>query len=188
MSTPRILIVYGTSYGQTAKIADRVRSRLHERGLDARVVRGDSREVPGDIHGFDAVLVGASLIIGGYQRYIRRFVKDHRDALNGVPSAFFAVCGSEGGDDERARADARRIQREFLDRNGWKPALTASLGGAIAYTKYNPLVRWIMKRIARRAGGSTDTSRDHEYTDWKRVDAFAAQVADLVERRRDSSA
>jgi menaquinone-dependent protoporphyrinogen oxidase len=92
------------------------------------------------------------------------------------------VCGSEGGEDEVAKADARRIQREFLDRHGWAPERTASFAGAIAYTKYNPLVRWVMRRIARKAGGSTDTTRDHEYTDWERVDAFADEIAAFAGR------
>ena len=29
-----------------------------------------------------------------------------------------------------------------------------------------------MKRIARKAGGATDTSRDYEYTDWAALDEF----------------
>jgi menaquinone-dependent protoporphyrinogen oxidase len=42
----------------------------------------------------------------------------------------------------------------------------------MAYTKYNPLLRWIIKRTARAAGGPTDTSRDHEVTDWAQVEHF----------------
>jgi menaquinone-dependent protoporphyrinogen IX oxidase len=38
-----------------------------------------------------------------------------------------------------------------------------------------------MKRIALAAGHSTDTSRDHAYTDWSRVDAFADRVLALRE-------
>ena len=32
-----------------------------------------------------------------------------------------------------------------------------------------------MKRITKHAGGSTDTSRDHEYTDWVALDRFIAE-------------
>ncbi len=30
-----------------------------------------------------------------------------------------------------------------------------------------------MRRIARKAGGDTDTSKDYEYTDWNDVRGFA---------------
>ncbi len=34
------------------------------------------------------------------------------------------------------------------------------------------LIRFVMKRIARSEGASTDTSRDYEYTDWSAVARF----------------
>ena len=30
----------------------------------------------------------------------------------------------------------------------------------------------LMRRIARKKGGATDTSGDHEYTDWQQVSQF----------------
>ena len=43
--------------------------------------------------------------------------------------------------------------------------------------KYNLLVRFFMKRIARAQGAPTDTSHDYEFTDWAAVDRFVADVA-----------
>ena len=37
-----------------------------------------------------------------------------------------------------------------------------------------------MKRIAATEGASTDTTRDHEYTDWGALDAMAARFADSL--------
>jgi menaquinone-dependent protoporphyrinogen oxidase len=39
-----------------------------------------------------------------------------------------------------------------------------------------------MKRIARKQGGPTDTSRDYEFTNWDDVARLAAQVAQLASR------
>jgi len=44
------------------------------------------------------------------------------------------------------------------------------------YTKYNFLVRLVMKRIAREAGASTDTAHDHVYTDWAALDILADEL------------
>jgi len=35
----------------------------------------------------------------------------------------------------------------------------------------------LMKHIASKEGGATDTSRDHEYTNWAEVDQFAVEFA-----------
>ena len=37
-----------------------------------------------------------------------------------------------------------------------------------------------MRAIASREGGSTDTTRDHEYTDWQAVTQFADRIVDTV--------
>jgi menaquinone-dependent protoporphyrinogen oxidase len=60
--------------------------------------------------------------------------------------------------------------KTFLSETGWHPTRVLAVAGALTYSKYNFLLRFIMKRIARRAGASTDTSRDHEFTDWAAVD------------------
>jgi menaquinone-dependent protoporphyrinogen oxidase len=54
------------------------------------------------------------------------------------------------------------------------------VAGALPYTRYNFLVRFLMKRIARKAGGPTDTSRDYDFTDWAALDRFAAAFADTA--------
>jgi menaquinone-dependent protoporphyrinogen oxidase len=44
-----------------------------------------------------------------------------------------------------------------------------------------------MKRIARKEGGPTDESRDHDLTDWSEVSRFAHEMADeLLKRQRKS--
>jgi menaquinone-dependent protoporphyrinogen oxidase len=38
----------------------------------------------------------------------------------------------------------------------------------------------VMKRIARKAGGDTDTTRDYVYTDWNDVRRFAEEFGRSV--------
>ena len=51
------------------------------------------------------------------------------------------------------------------------------VAGALLYTRYNFLVRFVMRQITKAEGGDTDTSRDYEYTDWDAVDRFAEAFA-----------
>jgi menaquinone-dependent protoporphyrinogen oxidase len=75
------------------------------------------------------------------------------------------------------------VRDEFLLHVGFRPALSECIAGAIKYTRYNILLRWYMKKASGLNGGSTDTSRDHEYTDWNQVASLAQEFADLVEQR-----
>ena len=55
------------------------------------------------------------------------------------------------------------------------------VAGALLYRRYGLLVRTMMRFISSIVGASTDTSRDHEYTDWQAVDGYAKEFAARVE-------
>ena len=69
---------------------------------------------------------------------------------------------------------ASRFVEEFLQETGGTPALKATFAGGLLYREYGFLRRWMMKKIAKQAGKDTDTSKNHEYTDWKAVDQFVS--------------
>jgi menaquinone-dependent protoporphyrinogen oxidase len=181
MPTRRILIVYGSSYGQTEKIARRLRDDFMRRRYVVQLV--DAKAGPLDVSSgaFDTIVVGASIIARGHQPAVERFIRDNAALLNSTPSAFYSVSASAGSSVPESRAAAERLREQFLQSVGWRPARVASIAGAINYTRYNRFLRWYMKLASRRNGGSTDTSRDHEYTDWTQVERFAGECAAIAE-------
>jgi menaquinone-dependent protoporphyrinogen oxidase len=50
----------------------------------------------------------------------------------------------------------------------------------VKYSHYNFLKRWVMKRIVKKAGGDTDSTRDYEYTDWNDLEQFTDRFADRL--------
>jgi menaquinone-dependent protoporphyrinogen oxidase len=167
-----VLIVYGSTHGQTARIAERVRDQLARSGCLVVLARGDSLAREPRLGEYDGVIVGASVIGGKYQDYIARFVGENRDALNHLPSAFFGVSGSAASPYAENRAAAATGMELFLAEAGWRPRLTASMAGAMRYSSYNPFLRFVMRRVARK-NGEVDTRHDREYTDWVQVRRFA---------------
>jgi menaquinone-dependent protoporphyrinogen oxidase len=134
-----------------------------------------------------AAVLGASLHMGSYQKRAVDFARRHRDSLNVIPSAFFGVSLAAASKNPQERAEASRIAKSFAAATGWCPSRIESFAGALAYRQYGFLVRFFMKRIARKEGGPTDTSRDHDLTDWSEVTCFANEMADeLLKRARKS--
>ncbi len=176
----RVLIIFGTSYGQTEKIARRIGADLETAGTAVEYCNAAKDHPSMDLKQYSAVVVGSSLIARGAQKSIQQFVSANAGVLNEVPSVYFQVSASAGSASQEGRNAAWRAIEGFLKHQHWAPKLTASLAGAINYTKYPFLLRWYMKRAAARNGGNTDTSRDHELTDWKQVNQFAADVTSLV--------
>ena len=178
--TPRVLVIYGTSYGQTEKIAVRIAAGLQRRGIAIELCDAGKNRPSLAPESYSAVLVGSSIIARGHQPAIRKFVEENVAALNALPSGFFQVSASAGSGSIHARMAAQHILEGFLTNMNWTPVLSASMAGAINYTRYSLLLRWYMKRASEKNGGSTDTSRDHEYTDWAQVDRFATAFADMI--------
>ena len=173
----RVLIIYGTTYGQTEKIANRIADGLQRRGLEVELCNAAISAPRIALEAYAGVVVGSSIIARGHQPAIKEFIRAHAATLNTVPSAFFQVSASAGSASQHARDAAQQILQDFIAEQGWMPVLSASLPGAINYTKYNLLLKWYMKRASAKNGGSTDTSRDHEYTDWAEVERFAMAIA-----------
>jgi menaquinone-dependent protoporphyrinogen oxidase len=181
----RILVLYGTSEGHTAKVARALAARLVADGVDADVqeaITGDPLPAV-----YDGVVVAASLHAGGYQKRVGKWLRAHAKEFGQRPTAFISVCLAVLSKDEKGRDEARAIPRRYVDSLGWQPTMIKLVAGALPYTKYNFFVRWMMKRIVAGAGGDTDTSRDYEYTDWQDLRAFADRFAALVNARRPAA-
>ena len=175
----RILVLFASIHGQTRRIAERIGAALAREGHAVSIQAADSAGAAAAIARSDAVIVGGALRAGSHGRALERLVKAHRAELGQRAGAFFSVSLSAAGKPAQ-RAEAERCARRFCERTGWSPRFTTVFGGALPYSRYNFLLRFVMRRIVSAAGGDTDTSRDYEYTDWKAVDDFAAQLARAV--------
>jgi menaquinone-dependent protoporphyrinogen oxidase len=184
---PSICILYATREGQTRRIAEHVAAALRGRGLAVTVTNVRDHAARCSLNACTAAILAASVHAGRHEPAMLQFVKEHRDELERLPTAFLSVTLSEAGaersdatPEEHAQfvADVQQVLDRFFAETGWHPERVKPVAGALLYTHYNVLIRFVMKRIAKHAGGSTDTSRDHEYTDWVALDRF---VAALVE-------
>lgn len=179
---PRLLIVYASQEGQTETIAARIGAEAARHGCQAELRQADAPAVETDPEAYDGVIAGASIHGGRHPGIMHDYLARHAETLGRRPSAFFSVSLSAASQKETERAEARRLAEAFVGATGWHPEEVATFAGALKYSRYNTLLRWIMRRIAQAEGGGTDTSRDYEYTDWDAVREFArsfcARLAD----------
>lgn len=167
-----ILIVYASKEGQTKSIAQFMAEAIRKHGHQTTVLSGKHLAKNFTTDPFDAAIIGGSIHMGGYPGFLKKFVIAHRDWLNQIPSAFFTVCMAIHSKNVEEQQEARSFGTTFTSKTNWQPDITETFAGAIKYTQYGFLTRIIMRNIARKEGGATDTSKDHEYTDWDAVGRF----------------
>jgi len=182
----RVLIVYGTSEGQTRKIAGAMATALTRLGHEAHGIDVADGTAASRLAGVGAVIVAASIHIGRYQRAVIRFVREHREPIAARPNLFVSVSLAAAGTDPTDRAGIAACAAKFGVETGWRPDEIVHVAGAFRFSRYGFFKRLLMRRIARRKRVAIDPHGDTELTDWaalrQATEAFAARAAAATRR------
>jgi menaquinone-dependent protoporphyrinogen oxidase len=172
----KALIVFASHFGQTRAVAERIFERLKAAGhqVDLADAARPNTPVP---ENYDLVILGSRVEVGRHASDIHNYVMRHHAVLTDMPTAFFSVSMAAAKPD--AGPDPNGYMSALFEDLDWRPTRMAVFAGGLPYRKYNVILRFIMKQISKSAGHTTDTSRNHEFTQWPRVDAFADELANL---------
>ncbi|MFQ1022849.1 menaquinone-dependent protoporphyrinogen IX dehydrogenase [Avibacterium paragallinarum] len=164
----KILILYSSYDGQSKKIAEVLGTVLQ-----AQVEALDDNL---SLTEFDCIVIGASIRYGHFNKRLYKFIEKHTALLNQKRTAFFGVnlTARKAGKDT---PETNVYVRKFLQRIHWQPTLSAVFAGALLYPRYGWFDRMMIRFIMKLTGGETDTSKEIEYTDWKKVADFASQIS-----------
>jgi menaquinone-dependent protoporphyrinogen oxidase len=184
----RVAVFYATREGQSARVAERVARDLRSRPCATDVVNVKEKDVRGQVDwdAYDGAFVVASVHAEHHEPEMIEFVKRSKEQLERLRASFLSLTLSEAGAEmthntpeqrAAAHADAVRMIDGFTKETGWRPEHSLTVAGALAYSKYNFFIRWIMKRIAHKAGFDGPATRDYEFTNWPSVDRFVEEHA-----------
>jgi len=172
----RVLVLYASTHGHTAKIAARIAEAIGP-AAELRDIASGAAPEPWQ---YDAVVVGASVHAGHHQKAVIEWLRSYAGALNGLPSAFFSVCLTAADDTEEARRSSQGYIDDALGKTGWRPQIARTFAGALQYREYDLFTRLLIKLMMKHGGHPTDTSHDHDFTDWDAVERFGAECAELA--------
>lgn len=167
----RILLVYSSVNGQTYKIAQFIQQQLKEHQIKLCAL-DDAFTL--DIAEFDRVLIGASVRYGNYRKDVFSFIDKHHDFLVATDSGFFSV-NLTARKPEKKKPEHNRYMTKFFQNTPWRPKHLGVFAGALKYSQYKWWQTLLIQMIMKMTGGTTDSSRDYEFTDWKDVSAFSRQ-------------
>ena len=165
-----VLIVYGTTEGQTRKIAEWTATHVRERGHQVELRESAALISDLDLETLHAFIIAASVHQQYHQDTVTNFVIAHHKLLNARPSAFISVSLSAVLED--GGTEAQRYVDHFVSITRWQPRMTLLLGGALRFTEYDYFQEQIVKFIVMKRGGAASTERDHEFTDWNALAGF----------------
>jgi menaquinone-dependent protoporphyrinogen oxidase len=164
----KILVAYGTKYGATAGIAEKIGEVLSQAGFQTDVL--PAGEV-GDITPYKAVVLGSAVYIGKWRKDAVKFLQANEKALAERPVWLFSSGPTEEGDPVELLEGWRfpEAQQPIADRI--QPRDIAVFHGALYLEKLNPLYRWMIKNVGASTG---------DFRDWDAIAAWAASIANAL--------
>ena len=160
-----VLVAAASKHGATFEIAERIGTRLAERGLGVEVKK---LEEITDLGAYDAYVIGSAIYLGNWSKGARRFLEVHAGEIAERPTWLFA-SGSITGDPPVAD-----------DPNALRPSLVPKLlemtharehklfAGKVDTSKLNLLERTSVRMAKAHEG---------DYRDWQAVDEWAGAIA-----------
>lgn len=167
----KALFLYSSREGQTIKILHYIEEQLD----DYQCELIDLQNVDTiDLSLYDRVLIGASIRYGHLNKKLYRFIERHQQQLDDHKVAFFCVNLTARKEDQGKDTPEGSVYiQKFLKLSVWQPKLIGVFAGALYYPRYNWFDRNMIKLIMKMTNGETDTSKEIEYTNWKKVALFA---------------
>jgi menaquinone-dependent protoporphyrinogen oxidase len=165
----QVLVAYGTKYGATAEIAERIGQVLREAGLGADVQPADR---VGDLRSYDAVVLGSAVYVGQWRKEAAKFLQANEATLAKTPVWLFSSGPTGEGDVEELMAGWRfpgKLQ-PIADRIG--PRDMAIFHGAADENKLG----WLDKRMLKMVKAPTG-----DFRDWDAIAAWATAIAEALQ-------
>jgi menaquinone-dependent protoporphyrinogen oxidase len=172
-----ILIVYSTVDGHTRKICERLAQWLDATGDRSTLVPIEGAAAV-ELAAYDKIVVGASIRYGKHRPAVHEFVAANAPILDATPNAFFSV-NIVARKPHRDQPQTNPYVRKLLRRTRWRPDAVEVFAGKLDYPRYGFFDRLMIRIIMWITDGPTDPAAVVEFTDWKRVEAFARRIAAL---------
>jgi menaquinone-dependent protoporphyrinogen oxidase len=166
----KILVAYATGYGSTGEVAKAIGQVISEEGaeVDVRSVK----EIK-ELSSYDAIILGSAIRVGKPLGKAVKFVEKHKEYLNQVPFACFAVCLTMKEDTEDNRQMVMSYLKPITEKV--KPVDAGLFGGMVETGKLSFIHRMMIKAVKAPEG---------DFRDFNLIRSWAKEVIPKLEGDR----
>jgi len=164
----KILIVYASVEGQTAKIADFAAEYITQAGHDVVLANADDPATI-DFQNTDAVVLAAPVHQRMHPKTFEAFIEASKSALAQHRTLLISVSLSAAFPE--GLRDAEKYIEELKTRTGFEPDAELMIAGAVRITQYDYFAMQLIQHVVLRDRDYDVSAGEQEFTDWKALKA-----------------
>ena len=162
----RILVAYASRCGTTGGVAEAIGRTLCDAGFDVDTRLAKHAD---DVSPYSAVVLGSAVDRGSWLPDAIEFAQRNREALSGVPVAYFLTCLTLYEDTIESRKLAQSYMEPVLKAAPEvRPVDSGFFAGVLDYRKLNVVVRMVMK-VKMQAKGIPEG----DFRNWNAITSWA---------------
>jgi menaquinone-dependent protoporphyrinogen oxidase len=164
----KVLVAYGTKYGATAEIAERIGQVLDQAGLSTDVLPANKVS---NLEAYQAVVLGSAVYVGAWRKEAVNFFKANEAVLATKPVWLFSSGPTGEGDVEELLQGWRFPGKLQPIADRIQPRDIAVFHGNADPEKMGRIERWMIKQVNAPSG---------DFRDWDAITAWATGVASAL--------
>jgi len=188
--SPRVLIVYGTSFGATKGTSEEIARILKEENFDIKIINAEEEKIK-DIAEYKLIIVGSSLANCRWNDRVEDFLKKFYKELENKELALFVSSVKPIAEREGNTEEIAKIRKIALDdkisKYDLKPIATGLFGGILDYNKMGFLARKGMeiafKSRLQKNGFKEIQPGVYDLHDWDEIRAWTKELAKKVKNK-----
>lgn len=174
----KALVVYGSRWGGTVSIAEKIGAVLTQEGITVDVADA-KREIP-TIDPYDLIIVGSGIRADKWTKDTISFLEKNAHALRTKQTALFVSCQMADRKEQEVHEKAKTAYlQNTAEKHGLKPIALGFFGGYLDFSKSHGLIVDIMVRVNRKSlrKNGLDTTKIYDTRDWVSIEAWARELA-----------
>ncbi len=181
----KILIAFGSRYGSSQEIAEKISVLLKDQGLETQLLnlkQVKQKNWP-SLGGFDGILIGSGIKIGMWTKESKAFLKFMLSSVFNKPVGAFVSCGEAINPKNRSTARERYLSK-MLEKYGVNAALYDAFGGVFDLSDTSNLSK-MAKKILIAVSKDDPTIKPDQRNDgrnWEQIKQFALEFSKLVRK------
>jgi menaquinone-dependent protoporphyrinogen oxidase len=175
------IVVYGTRWGGTEKVAQTISKALFDEGFTVEV--RDAKKAPTNVEGYDLVVIGSGLSSDRWTKDSVGFIERNVSSLKNKKMALFVSCSMADRKDEGYNVGKKRYLTDTAAKYGLSPISIGYFGCLMDFSYSHGLIVDIIVRVNRRnlRKNGLDTAKVHDTRDWAAIEAWGHEVAKLAQ-------